>query len=99
MVGDTSSDVFDGSTRRQCVVDLAKRPGREGLPAQLLARSRQELPCYCRRLIEITERPTFSDAEAALLSYGKPDPDGTDHLDIAWAPKDHHVCFSEIGRD
>ena len=81
---------------------MCRRPGKtawlKGLPARLLAQSRQELPCYGRRLIEITERPTFSDAEAALLSDGDPVPYGTDHLDIAWAPKDHHGRFSEAGR-
>ena len=42
--------------------------------------------------------PDLPDAEAALLSDGDPVPYGTDHLDIAWAPKDHHGCFSEAGR-
>ncbi len=49
-------------------------------------------------MIEITEPSTFSAAEAALLSDGLSDPYGTDRLAISWAPKDHHVCFSEAGR-
>jgi GNAT superfamily N-acetyltransferase len=49
-------------------------------------------------LIEITEPSTFTAAEAALLSGGLSDPYGTDRLAISWAPKDHHVCFSEAGR-
>jgi GNAT superfamily N-acetyltransferase len=49
-------------------------------------------------LIEITEPSTFSAAQAELLSDGAPDPYGTNRLAISWAPKDHHVCFSEAGR-
>lgn len=49
-------------------------------------------------MIEITETPCFSAAEAALLSDGESDPYGTNHLAISWAPKDHQVCFSEAGR-
>ena len=49
-------------------------------------------------MIEITEPSTFSTAEAALLSDGVSDPYGTNRLAISWAPKDHHVCFSEAGR-
>lgn len=98
MVGGTCSDVFGVSTSGKCVLLSGEAPGRSGLPAQMPAQSRRAQPCYCRRLIEITECPTFSDEEAALLSAGEPDPYGTDHLDISWAPKDHHVCFSEAGR-
>jgi predicted N-acetyltransferase YhbS len=48
--------------------------------------------------MEITEPSTFSPAEEALLTDGMSDTYGTDRLAIAWAPKDHHVCFSEAGR-
>lgn len=48
--------------------------------------------------MEITEPSIFSAGEAALLSDGVADPYGTDHLAISWAPKNHHVLFSETGR-
>ena len=49
-------------------------------------------------LMEVTEPPTFSAAEATLLSDGEADPYGTDDLAISWAHKDHHVVLSESGR-
>jgi GNAT superfamily N-acetyltransferase len=48
--------------------------------------------------MEVTEPPTFSAAEATLLSDGEANPYGTDGLAISWAHKDHHVVLSESGR-
>jgi GNAT superfamily N-acetyltransferase len=48
--------------------------------------------------MEFTEVPEFSLEDAAALAGGEPDPYGTDHLAIAWRPKDRHVVVTEEGR-
>jgi predicted N-acetyltransferase YhbS len=48
--------------------------------------------------MEVREVAAFSPDDEAELTGGEADPYGTEHLEIAWQPKDRHVILADHGR-